>query len=181
VGADLELHRVLERLNIPNPSDCDASLNKTSTAIDEKIRELEKQEPAWENGPDVEVGSCTSRLQKLFGKLGEFNLRVTSIAKQVANREARACLHLKREYLQNACKCIRKGITISTEEVIQDQSIEAFAAVKRLEQRARDHGVQSGIIRDIVERASEIRDCHNLQTIETLRSTERALRDVLKE
>lgn len=170
---DLELQRQMEQLQISDPTDCDKSLRATINDINAKILELQKQEPRWEPGPQVGVGTCTSRLHKLFGH--DFGLSNTSVAKQVENREARGCLELKKAYLEQACKCASKGITLSTDEAIQDQTLEAASSVRDLETRARNRGIPNERIRAIVTRAAEIRDCYNIQTVETLRSTEQAL------
>lgn len=170
---DLVLQEQMARLGISAPTDCDKSLRATIKQIDAKLLALQKQEPPWEPGPQVEVGSCTSRLHRLFGR--GFGLSNTSIGKQVENREARGCLELKKAYLERACTCSSKGITMSTDEAIQDQTLEAAAAVRNIEARAREHGIPNGRIRALVARAAEIRDCYNIQTIETLRTTEQSL------
>jgi hypothetical protein len=174
---DLELQREMARLHVNDRTDCQASLQSTTRAIEAKILELQRQEPPWEAGDLVEVGSCTSRLARLFGSdaLHDFGLSLRAVARQVENREARGCLALKRAYLHRACECTRKGMTITTDEAIQDQSLETFSAVRNLEQRAQNQGIMNPRIRQIVQRASAVHDCYNLQTLETLRSTEQAL------
>jgi len=174
---DLELRRQMAEAHVEEPTDCDKSLTATKKDIDAKILKLRQEEPHWEPAPLVEVGTCTSRLHRLFGD--GFGLSDTAIAIQVENREKRGCLELKKAYLDRACECTRKGIALSTDQAIQDQTLEAASAVRELETRARNRGIPNERIRAIVTRAEQVRDCYNIQTIETLRGTEQVLEKVV--
>ena len=154
-------------------SDCDDAIIPQLRAIRKRIEQLSTEEPDPKGGA-VEEDSCSSRLHKLFGH-GFGELDVIPYANQVAIRAEWGCLQLKQEYLQQACKCTKRGLTFSEDEAIQDQTLEAYSAVKRLEEKARSKGIQNKVINAWVKKAGEVRDCYNLQTIEILRRTEHAL------
>jgi hypothetical protein len=105
----------------------------------------------------------------------KYNLTLTAVGRQVENREARACLQLKLAYFERACKCASRGLTFSTDAALQDQTLETLSAVHDLQNDARDRGILNPTINKIVTRAEEISECANIQTLETLRSTEQVL------
>jgi hypothetical protein len=158
-----------------DPKTCDASVAQEIRDLYARIDAIRRSQPSVGEGPQVNVGSCNSRLRKLFGNFEDLRTYVNLAAYQ----EERSCLELKINYLRMACQCSKYGLTFSTNEAVQDQTLEAFSAVRRLEIRARNEGIRNPIINRIVTEAADRRDCYNLQTIEMLRDTEHVLERVL--
>ena len=93
----------------------------------------------------------------------------------VASREEQSCLALKKEYLEQACKCTQRHLDYSFDDALHDQTFEAYSAIRKKEAEWRDKGILNEKINKWVAKAAEVRDCVNLQTLETLHSTEKAL------
>jgi hypothetical protein len=176
---------IAPRIIVPtmDPKTCIASIASEANAIQKRMDALQNSEPPYVDGQQkVEIGSCASRLDKLFKRnpiaFGPTQ-GITAFENKAANLEERSCLQLKQDYLRQACECSRKGTTFSTDEAIQDQTLEAYAAVQKLEKEGRDKGIKNPIIKKIVSKAAEIRDCYNVQTIEILHQTENTLNGIL--
>ncbi len=172
-----------QRVDVGDASTCEESIRSLIKTINERIAALMKNEPPFVNGPQVQVGSCTSRLVKLY-RVGVVSgpadgVGLTTVASKVANHEERSCLELKKGYLEKACKCAKQGLTFSADEAIQDQTLEAYAAVQKLEKRARDRSIRNPIINKIVMEAASVRDCFSIGTIETFRNTQKTLETIV--
>ncbi len=190
---DLANKKIQEKLPIPevkitlpkDPSACEREIRPQMTAIDKKIQTLMENEPPYREGPQVPVGSCASRIAKLY-KARFINgpaagVGVTTVASKVANHEERACLELKKVYLEKTCKCWKQGWQISEDETMQDQMLEAYGAIQNLDKRARDRSIKNPIINKIVTEAAGVRDCFHMGAWEQLRQAERKLDGILKQ
>jgi hypothetical protein len=104
---------------------------------------------------------------------------VTAVSSQAANHEQRACLTLKADFLSKKCKCAAQDESFSMDPDLQDRTIAAFKSVQTLEKRVRDLGIVNPAIRKMVEKANNVHDCFNLNTIQMLQNTEKALRVVI--
>jgi hypothetical protein len=176
---------LLPLMEIPRmeASKCSDSIRPEIKAIDERIAALEKAEPPFRGGDQVLVGSCASRLAKLYrhGLVFGPGPGLTTVASKAANFEERSCLELKKAYLEKACKCTKQGMSFSTNEAIEDQTLEAYVEIQKLDKKWRDKAIKDPVINKIVTEAAKIRDCFNLQTVEILRDTEKKLERVLAE
>lgn len=70
--------------------------------------------PTWGEGPQVDVGSCASRLRKLEGNF----LCCRTFSNYAATWEEISCLSLKKFYLRKSCSC--QGGSYSTNEALHD-------------------------------------------------------------
>jgi hypothetical protein len=104
---------------------------------------------------------------------------ITAVASQAANHEKRACLTLKADFLSKKCKCAAQGESFSTDPEVQDETIRAFKSVQELEKRSRDMGIVNPAVRKMVEKATNVHDCFNLNTIQVLNNTEKALQGAI--
>ncbi|NRP21583.1 hypothetical protein LPJGGPFB_04842 [Ensifer adhaerens] len=138
--------------------------------IDTAIAKLHNSSPTWGEGPQVEVGSCASRLRKLAGNL----LCCKTYTNYAPIWEEISCLELKKFYLRKTCACRRSG-GFSTDEALQDTIIEKYGALQILRRKALKEGIRNPAIRAYVAEANEFFDCFNEHTLGTLNSIESRL------
>lgn len=151
--------------------ECRRSIRDAVNAISETTKNIHKSIPKNASGPQVEVGSCASRLKKLAGNF----LCCKADATTARYWEEISCLDLKKYYLEQTCFCLSKGLSFSTDETIQDQTLELYATIRSLEKKGVNLGVQNSIIREIVKQASSIKNCYSIGSLEILRDIERKL------
>ncbi len=123
-------------------------------------------------GPQVEVGSCATRLNKLFGPFPE--LCCTDYKSVVATLEEIACLELKMAQLKRSCDCADHG-GYSFDEAVQDQTIELWAAVRLARDKAIARGIKNPIIRATVKEATKAYECIHDGSIAILRGALKTL------
>ncbi|MBZ9940173.1 hypothetical protein LB533_03540 [Mesorhizobium sp. BR1-1-13] len=147
--------------------ECRANLATVLSDLDSKIATLRNSQPSWGEGPQVDVGSCASRLRKLAGNL----LCCQTFANYAPIWEEISCLELKRFYLQRTCECASSG-SYSTDEALQDGVLERYGAFQQLRHRALREGIRNPAIRAYVAEAHEAVDCINQRSLITLKSIE---------
>lgn len=146
---------------------CHSEIAPMIKALDERITAVRKSEPKNGSGPQVNVGTCASRLRKLAGNF----LCCTTFQNTAPYWEEMSCLELKKFYLRQTCQCSSKGQDYSLDEALQDQALEAVAAAKKLRDRARSKGIANPIIREYVKSVDATVDCINMMTLGELRKT----------
>jgi hypothetical protein len=169
-------------LNIGNTMACEAAIRPQIYALNEQITRLIANEPPA-SGSKVSVGECAARILRLYQAgvvLGPApGVGITAVSSQASNHEQRACLTLKADFLSKACKCAAQDQAFSTNPDVEDKALAAFRSVQTLEKRMRDLGIVNPAIRKMVEKANNVHDCFNLNTIEVLNNTEKALQGVV--
>lgn len=143
---------------------------KVVEEINIQIAALHQSTPSFGSGPQVEVGSCASRLKKLSGNF----LCCKTYTNYAAIWEEISCLELKKFYLRKTCECRRSG-GFSTDEALQDGIIEKYAGLQLLRRKALKEGIRNSAIRAYVSDANELLDCFNENTLGALNSIESRL------
>jgi hypothetical protein len=119
----------------------------------------------------VPVGNCAVRLQKLAG-----NFLCCKTFENIAPYwEEQSCLGLRKFYLEQTCKCAASGLTYSTDEALQDESLEAISLAHKTRLTAIGKGVPNPVIRKYIELTTRAADCINLRTLEELRTVTREI------
>lgn len=166
-------------LNIGDKMNCEATIRPQINALNEAVTYLIANEPP-SSGSKVQVGKCATRLMKFYQAGLTFGpapgVGLTAVSSQQANHEQRACLTLKADLLAKACKCSEEGQAFSTDPQVQDQMISTFKSVKQIEKRMRDAGVVNPALRKMIEKANNVHDCFNLNSLQVLGNTEAALK-----
>jgi hypothetical protein len=146
------------------------------TELNKKIAAIRKQWNATPGtGPRVDLGSCTQRLHRLDGP---YYLCCKDYGNWADMIEEMACLDLKKFYLKRACDCEDQG-GYSLDEVLQDQTLEAYAAVSKLQKRALHHGIRDPAIRAYVAEARKLLVCIQIGSINGLRKIETKIKEHL--
>ncbi|MCY1212754.1 hypothetical protein D9M72_244970 [compost metagenome] len=153
--------------------ECRANTAAAINEIDSRIGELHQSMSAWGEGPQVDVGSCASRLRKLEGNF----LCCKTFANYAATWEEISCLSLKKFYLRKSCAC--QGGSYSTNEALQDSVLERYAAVKLMRSEALKKGIKNPLIRQYVKDASTAVDCITDSSLAKLNKIEADLGYVL--
>jgi hypothetical protein len=169
-------------LNVGDKASCEATIWPIINALNEEITQLISNEPPA-SGSKVPVGQCAARILNMYQAGMLFGpapgVGITAVASQAANHEKRACLTLKADFLSKKCKCAAQGESFSTDPEVQDETIRAFKSVQELEKRSRDMGIVNPAVRKMVEKATNVHDCFNLNTIQVLNNTEKALQGAI--
>jgi len=169
-------------INIGNKATCQTTI-QPMISLEAEANNLLAQEPPFKGEETVRLGECAQRIAKLYNARlidgPAAGVGVTAFAGQALNHNARACLELKVEFLKKACKCEQKGEFFSTDPAVQDRAMAAYKAVQDLDKRAREAGIVHPAIRSMVEKAADVRDCFNLNTLTMLQNTQKALEQIL--
>lgn len=140
-----------------------------------RIAVLHQSTPKTGAGPQVEIGSCASRLRKLAGNF----LCCKTSANTAAIWEEISCLELKKHYLRKSCECSSSMGGYTTDEALQDSVLETYKSIMVLRALALKRAVPNKTIRLYVKGMSGVLDCINYQTLQTLKDVERQLTDII--
>jgi len=158
-------------------SSCQDAKKPIIAALDQQIAAIRKQWNATEGkGPKVMLGSCTQRLHKLDRP---YYLCCKDYINWADMIEAMACLELKKFYLNKACSCSDRG-GYSLDEALQDQTLEAYAAVTKLRKAATKAGIKNPVIHKYVTEAQEAVGCIQTSSIQTLRDIEKNISGLIQ-
>jgi hypothetical protein len=160
---------------------CDASdprIAEQIKFINKKRDELKKLMDATKYvGKEVKRGNCAATLLRI-GAVPPFALPPDEAVKNL--HEAISCLALDKFHLVQSCKCGDLGLKYSQDEAAQIATLKAYKEVQALRQKAIKIGIFNKAIRNIVERADEIRQCFDMNTVSMLRKLETDLQEVIK-
>jgi hypothetical protein len=157
--------------------DCQKSIRPIVKELTARMKALQASIPSFGAGPQVQVGSCASRLKKLAG-----NFLCCKTHQNTAHIwEEISCIDLKRHYLEKTCSCPQTTGGYTTDEILQDEAFEQYEVVKRLGKIALKKGISNKIIGEYIAGASKYVDCINYRSIERLREIERQLSDVIED
>ncbi|ULO24241.1 hypothetical protein [Methylocystis sp. SB2] len=145
-------------------------------ALDARINELYREQPAIGEGPQVDVGSCASRLRKLAGNF----LCCRIFANTAPIWEEISCLELKRFYVNKACSCNSRGVEYSQDEVLQDEAFETYSAAMKLRNRALEHGISNEFIQSYVSELHSTIDCINQRSLRIMNQLKAALEEAIE-
>lgn len=156
---------------------CTKEIQPAIRDINARVKVLLASEPAQGAGPQVNVGSCASRLRKLAGNF----LCCRTFANTAPIWEEVSCLQLKKHYLQKSCECAGAAGGYTQDEALQDSILEQYTVLKQLKKKAISKGIPNKLISNYVGDISRRIDCLNDQTLQILNASLRQLDDALKE